>query len=57
MLEYTFKDYSVSDVDELFLERFEAFMEKSLFELQAFAEREERPLEEVVCIIGIHAFV
>ncbi|KAK1217246.1 hypothetical protein PQX77_020095 [Marasmius sp. AFHP31] len=47
MLEYTFKDYSVSDVDELFLERFEAFMDKSLVELRAFAKREERPLEEM----------
>ncbi|KAJ8072512.1 hypothetical protein PM082_016071 [Marasmius tenuissimus] len=47
MLEYTFKDYSTSDVDELFLERFEAFMDKSLVELRAFAEREERPFEEM----------
>ncbi|KAL0573685.1 hypothetical protein V5O48_008256 [Marasmius crinis-equi] len=47
MLEYTFKDYTVSDVDELFLERFEAFMDKSLSELKAFSEREERPFEEM----------
>jgi hypothetical protein len=33
--------------DGLFLERLEAFMEKSLAEIRAFARREDRPFEEV----------
>jgi hypothetical protein len=33
--------------DALFLERLEAFMQKSLLEVKAFSEREYRPFEEV----------
>ncbi|KAF9267724.1 hypothetical protein L218DRAFT_854863 [Marasmius fiardii PR-910] len=47
MLDYNVKDYTFSHVDGLFLERFEAFMDKSLAELRAFSEREERPFEEM----------
>ncbi|KAK7050994.1 hypothetical protein VNI00_005106 [Paramarasmius palmivorus] len=45
MQELSYKDYS--PVDGLFLERFEAFMDKCLMELQAFSEREERSYEEM----------
>jgi hypothetical protein len=33
--------------DALFLERLESFMEKSLSDIKAFAERESQPYEEV----------
>ncbi|KAE9407823.1 hypothetical protein BT96DRAFT_809070 [Gymnopus androsaceus JB14] len=36
-----------SPPDELFLERFETFMEKILMEIQAFSEREGRKLDEI----------
>ena len=33
--------------DRLFLERFEAFMERSVADMRVFAEREHRPFQEV----------
>ncbi|KAI3604801.1 hypothetical protein WG66_008672 [Moniliophthora roreri] len=45
MQELNYKDHA--PLDELFLERFEAFMEKCLIDLRAFSEREERPYEEM----------
>lgn len=33
--------------DELFLERLDAFVQKSLADVKAFSERENRPFEEV----------
>ncbi|KAG7089604.1 hypothetical protein E1B28_011270 [Marasmius oreades] len=47
MIDHSVKDYTFSNDDGLFLERLEAFMDKSLAELRAFAEREERPFEEM----------
>ena len=38
---------SAASKDGLFLERLEIFMEKSLSDIKAFAERESRPYEEV----------
>jgi hypothetical protein len=37
----------VASPDPLFLERLHAFLEKSLTEIKAFSERENRELEEV----------
>lgn len=44
--EYSSRD--PSNHDALFLERLEAFMDKSLADIKAFAERESRPFEEVL---------
>lgn len=38
---------STMPTDPLFLERFQALMEKSLADMKTFSERENRPLEEV----------
>jgi hypothetical protein len=38
---------AVGPTDALFLERLESFMEKSLSDIKAFAERESQPYEEV----------
>jgi hypothetical protein len=37
----------IESADPLFLERLQAFLEKSLGEIQAFSERENMPFEEV----------
>jgi hypothetical protein len=37
----------VATPDPLFLERLQAFLEKTLNEIQAFAERENKPFDEV----------
>ena len=45
--------------DALFLERLDTFMEKSLTEIKAFAEREMRPYDEVFGdpFIGMQCFL
>jgi len=45
MLDFSTRD--ASPQDPLFYERLEAFMDKSLADIKAFAERESRPFEEV----------
>lgn len=38
---------TADDVDELFLERLQAFLDKSLVDLRAFSLRENRPFDQV----------
>ena len=49
--DYTMFEYESSDndmsKDALFLERLDAFMDKCLIDIKAFAERELRPYQEV----------
>ena len=48
MIEPVQRSHSASDA--LFLERLDAFMEKSIADIKAFAERESRPFEEVAAV-------
>lgn len=46
MIELEHDQFTMPD-DPLFRERFQTLMEKSLTDMKTFAERENRPLEEV----------
>jgi len=52
LFEYRGSDESLSK-DDLFFERLETFMEKSLSDIKAFADRESQPYEEV--LMAFHA--
>lgn len=55
MIELVQREPSASDA--LFLERLDAFMDKSIADIKAFAERESRPFEEVAAVSRCTRFI
>ena len=55
MIELVQREPSASDA--LFLERLDAFMDKSIADIKAFAERESRPFEEVAAVSHCTRFI
>ena len=51
MIELGLREHTAND--GLFQERLDAFMDKSIADIKAFAERESRPFEEVVTVLSL----